>query len=236
MTKKLTSLSVFFPCFNEAQNIPELVGQSLQLIPQVAQKFELIIVNDGSTDNTKKISKQLVEQYSQVRLVSHRENRGYGAALQTGFKKSQYDWIFFTDGDLQFNIKELKKFIKYTDKYQAIIGYRTKRAEGTIRAFNARLFKLYIDSLFRVHVKDIDCAFKLFRAEKIKSIKLFSTGAFVSAEFLYKLKKQGVAFKQVAVKHYPRKFGEPTGANPKVIIKGVMDALKLYLKMKFHLQ
>ncbi|MEA2056879.1 MAG: glycosyltransferase family 2 protein [Patescibacteria group bacterium] len=236
MTKKLPSLSVFFPCFNEAQNIPELVEQSLQFIPQVARKFELIIVNDGSTDDTKKIAKQLVKQHSQVKLVSHRENRGYGAALQTGFKKSKYDWIFFTDGDLQFNIKEFKKFIKYTDKYSVVIGYRIKRAEGTIRAFNARLFKLYIDSLFRVHVKDIDCAFKLFKAEQIKSVKLLSTGAFVSAEFLYKLKKKGVALKQVAVKHYLRKFGEPTGANPKVIVKGVMDALKLYLKMKFHLQ
>ncbi len=236
MTKKLSSLSVFFPCFNEAKNIPTLVEQALDFMPTVANEFELIIVNDGSTDATEQISQTLAEEYSQVKVVSHDENRGYGAALQTGFEKSQYDWIFFTDGDLQFDITELKRFIPYTDQYKVVIGHREKRAEGSIRAFNAGLFKLYIDSLFRVHVEDIDCAFKLFKAETIKSLDLFSTGAFISAEFLYKLKKQGVEVKQLSVKHYPRKFGEPTGANPRVIVQGVLDALKLYLKMKFHLQ
>ncbi len=236
MTKKLSSLSVFFPCFNEAKNISTLVEQALDFMPTVADKFELIIVNDGSTDQTKQVGQALASEYDQVRIVSHEQNQGYGAALQTGFKESRYEWIFFTDGDLQFDITELKKFIRYTDEYKVVIGHRFKRAEGRIRVFNAHLFKLYIDALFRVHVKDIDCAFKLFKAETIKSLDLFSTGAFISAEFLYKLKKQGVEFKQLPVKHYPRKFGEPTGANPRVIVQGVLDALKLYLKMKFHLQ
>ncbi len=233
---KLSSLSVFFPCYNEEKNITILLEQALEFIPQVADKYELIVVNDGSSDNTARVTADLAQDHPEIKLINHQHNRGYGAALQSGFKASQYDWIFFTDGDLQFDLTELKKFLSYIDRYQVVIGYRRRRAEGSLREFNAGLFKLYIDILFRVHVKDIDCAFKLFEAEVIKDLDLFSTGAFISAEFLYKLKKKGVEFKQLPVTHYPRKHGQPTGANIGVIIKGLTDALKLYFKMKFNLQ
>ena len=233
---KLSSLSVFFPCYNEEKNIPLLLEQALDFFPDAAEQYELIVVNDGSTDRTAQVVSAFAEKHRQIKLVNHETNRGYGAALQTGFDHCQYEWLFFTDGDLQFDITELAKFLPYTDHYQAVIGCRRQRAEGTVREFNARLFKLYIDVLFRIHVQDIDCAFKLFKTELIKSLDLVSTGAFISAEFLYKLKKQGVEFKQLPVEHYPRKHGQPTGANPGVIVKGVTDALKLYLKMKFKLQ
>jgi len=236
LEKKLTSLSIFFPCYNEAKNIPELVAQANKVAAEIAEKNELIVVDDGSQDETVAVVKNLQQQYPQLRLVQHKKNQGYGAALQTGFAAAQYDWIFFADGDQQFDLQELKTFVPYVDDYQVIIGYRRQRAEGSLRAFNARLFKLYIDLLFRVHVKDIDCAFKLFKAETIKSLELFSQGAFISSEFLYKLKKKGVRFKQLPVHHYPRQHGQPTGANLKVIIKGVTDALRLYLKMKLKLQ
>ncbi len=234
--KKLSSLSIFFPCFNEAKSIPILIKQADAVANKLAKKYEILVIDDGSQDDTVKVVNNLRSKYANLKLVQHENNKGYGAALQSGFKASQYKWIFFTDGDLQFDISELESFIPFVDDYHVIIGYRRKRAEGTIRAFNARLFKLYIDLLFRVHVKDIDCAFKLFKAETIKSIELFSQGAFISSEFLYKLKKQGVEFKQLPVHHYPRQHGQPTGANLKVIIKGVTDALRLYLKMKFKLQ
>lgn len=230
---KLSSLSVFFPCFNEEKNLPQLIKQALNYIPTIAEQYELIIVNDGSQDNTQAVAQELSQRYQPVRVVSHERNLGYGAALQTGFARSRYEWIFFTDADLQFDITELQRFLPYTDQFKAIIGYRRQRAEGGLRAFNARLFKLYIDVLFRLHVRDVDCAFKLLRADHMRSLDLFSQGAFISAEFLYKLKKQGVKFKQLAVNHYPRQHGEPTGANPKVIVQGVWDALKLYLTMKF---
>jgi hypothetical protein len=130
---------------------------------------------------------------------------------------------------------ELTKFIPYTQEYEVILGYRQNRAEGWSRVLNAKLFKLYIDVLFRVGVKDIDCAFKLMRADLIQNLDLFSTGAFICAEYLYKLKKQGVRFKQLPVKHLPRRYGQPTGARPDVIIKALLDAMRLYLKMKFGL-
>ncbi|MCC6711434.1 MAG: glycosyltransferase family 2 protein [Candidatus Pacebacteria bacterium] len=232
MTNKLKSLSVFFPCFNEEKNIPFFVDEAINFLPKVADKFEIIIIDDGSSDKTKDVAEDLVKNFPMVKLVSHQENRGYGAALRTGFEVAKYDWIFFTDGDLQFRLNQLANFIPYTQTHHVIIGYRKKRAEGKLRAFNASLFKLYIDLLFRVGVRDIDCAFKLFHRKTLQSLHLESTGAFTSSEILYKLKKRGEQFIQLPVNHSKRKFGSPTGNNIKVIIKAGIEALSLYLKIK----
>ncbi len=230
---KLNSLSVFFPCFNESSNIPIFVQKTADFLPKICKKYEIIIVNDGSSDDTIDVVKNLQKNYPYLKLVNHKKNLGYGEALKTGFKHSLYDWIFFTDGDLQFDITQLENFIQHTDEYSVIIGYRTNRADGALRSLNAKLFKIYIDLLFRVHVKDIDCAFKLLKAETIKSINLVSSGAFTTSEFLYKLKKKGQKFKQLPVKHQQRLYGNPTGAKLKVIIKGVWEAFRLYLQIKF---
>lgn len=229
---KLASLSVFFPCYNEARNIRPTIEKALEVIPELARKFELIIVDDGSQDQTAAVAQKLAEQHPEVKVVSHPKNMGYGAALKTGIASSRYDWIFFTDGDQQFDLHELASFIPFTDGYKVIIGYRTNRAEGFARARNAYLFKLFIDILFRLHVKDIDCAFKLINRTVLEDILIESSGAFTSAEMLYKLKKHGVTFKQLPVTHHPRKWGTPTGNNPRVIIRAGYEALKLYSKIK----
>lgn len=232
--KQLTSLSVFFPAFNEAANLPHLLEQANQVVPQLAQEFEYIVVNDGSTDNTIAIVDDLKKQFPNVCIVSHPKNEGYGAALKTGIAAAQYDWIFFTDADLQFDLHDLHSFIPYTEEYNAIIGYRKNRADGSHRKLNAKLFKLYIDLLFRVHVTDIDCAFKLLKRTVVQPIRLESSGAFTTSELLYKLKKQHVRFKELPVSHYPRKYGNPTGANLSVIIKACYEALDLYTHIKLH--
>ncbi len=230
---KLSSLSIFFPAFNEAKNLPTLIKQTFRLLPDIATKYEVIIVNDGSVDNTIAVIEKLQLTYSQLRLVSHPKNLGYGAALRTGINHSKYDWVFFSDADLQFDIKELATFLPASTDNKVVIGYRTHRADGTRRHLNARLFKLFIDLLFRLHVKDIDCAFKLFDRKLVQSIKLTSSGAFTSSELLYKLKKKQVNFKQLPVSHYQRRFGQSTGANFKVIIKAGLEALALYLSIKW---
>lgn len=234
MTKssKISSLSVFFPCFNEEPNVELFVEEALNILPNIAKKFEIIVVNDGSSDGTGKIATSLARKNPFIRAIHHKRNLGYGAALRSGFQAARYDWVFFTDGDLQFRLSQLKKLIPHTEKYDVIIGYRKKRAEGAFRALNARLFKLYIDILFRVHVRDIDCAFKLFKTDVIQSLDLTSSGAFISAEFLYKLKKKHELFKQIPVDHHERQYGSPTGNNPKVIIKAGLEALRLYVSMK----
>ncbi|NCN45717.1 MAG: hypothetical protein AUK08_02605 [Candidatus Pacebacteria bacterium CG2_30_36_39] len=230
--KKLSSLSIFFPCFNEERNIPFFIDEALNFLPKIADKFEIIIINDGSVDDTRLVTDKLTKENPLIKVIHHSENLGYGAALRTGFSVAKYEWVFFTDGDLQFKLSQLKKFIPYTDKNHVIIGYRKNRADGKARVFNAWLFKLYIDLLFRVGVKDIDCAFKLFHRKTLQSLHLESTGAFTSSEVLYKLKKKGEVFVQLPVDHKKRKYGSPTGNNLKVIIKAGIEALSLYLKIK----
>jgi glycosyltransferase involved in cell wall biosynthesis len=231
---KLPSLSVFFPCYNEAANIPLFIQEALEVLPLVAKQFEIIIVNDGSKDGSGAVADVFAEQDKRIRVIHHETNRGYGAALRSGFEAARYDWVFFTDGDLQFKLAQIKKFVQYSDRFSVVIGYRRSRADGGIRAANARIFKLYIDILFRLHVTDIDCAFKLLKRSVLQQVKLESTGAFTSSELLYKLKKHGVIWKQLPVDHLPRQFGNPTGNHPRVVIKAGIEALQLYAHMKLQ--
>lgn len=231
--QKLKSLSIFFPVFNEEANLEILVNQALRIIPTLAKKYELIIVNDGSSDQTLTIANKLQNKHKEVVVVSHDQNKGYGEVLKTGIINSRYEWIFWTDSDLQFDLAELANFVQASqDGASAIIGYRKKRSEGFRRSLNANLFKIYINLLFRLHVKDIDCAFKLIRADLLKELKLSSGSAFTSAEILYRLKKKGVKFVEIAVNHYPRLYGQATGANLKVIIKACYEALATYFNIK----
>lgn len=222
------------PCFNEEKNIEIAVNNAYRILPKIAKKWELIVVNDGSTDLSLKIVNKLIKKNKNIKIINHQKNLGYGAALKSGFKKAKYDWIFFTDSDLQFNVEQLYEFMKYIDKFSIIIGFRKKRAEGFRRSLSANLYKIFIDCLFRIHVKDIDCAFKLLKAKEIKSLNLLANGAMVSAEMLYLFKKKGLIFKQIPVDHKLRLFGKPTGNNLKVIIRAIKEALSLYIKIKFN--
>lgn len=229
---KLPSLSLFFPCYNEENNVEPSVLSALKVLKDVADCFEIIIINDGSSDNTKTVAENLAGIYKEVRVISHAKNRGYGGAVKTGFSNAKYEWTFFTDGDLQFDLGQLKTFIKYTDDYNIIIGYRKNRAEGLRRALIARSFKKLVDMLFKLGVEDIDCAFKLINTGAVRKIDLTCEGAFVSVELLYKLKKQGFSFKELPVDHYNRKSGEATGNNLKVGIRQIADTLKFYFHLK----
>ena len=230
----LLSLSLFYPCYNEEKNVESAIINALEILPKVANTYEIIIVNDGSCDRTKKLAENIAVAHKEVKIINHLQNKGYGAALKTGFANSQYEWVFFTDGDLQFDLNQIEEFLPFTNAYQVIIGYRPHRAEGEVRALNARLFRLFVDALFSLHVKDIDCAFKLIKNEAVKKISLESNGAMISAELLYKLKKIGYKFKQLPVKHYPRKHGKPTGSNLKVIIKAGKEMVVSYFRTFCH--
>ncbi len=232
----LSSLSMFVPCFNEAKNLPHVLDQALEVLPQVATEFEIIVVDDGSSDQTSQVAREYQKKTKVVKLVTHQQNKGYGAAVRTGIEHSSYDWIFYTDGDGQFDLVELKKLIPLRREGFAVLGYRKKRVEGFKRVIMAKMYKLYIDLLFRVHVKDIDCAFKLFKSSDLKKLNLFSNGAFISAEILYRLKKNKIKFQQIPVSHYHRKHGEASGASLKVILIGLWEPLRLYLRMKMGWQ
>ncbi len=233
MVKKLPSLSIFFPFYNEEANIAAQAKDALKIAPNFAQKWEIILVNDGSADKTGQIAQELAQKYPGVRAVSHPQNRGYGAAVKTGLKKSHYDWIFFSDGDRQFNLKELEKLVEKSDQADLVIGYRQKRADSFIRLANAKLFNFLIRILFGLKAKDIDCAFKLIKKEVVENIwPLKSDGALVSSELLIKAKKKGYKIIEVPVSHRPRQAGKQTGANPRVIFKAFYDIAALWRELK----
>lgn len=229
LKNKLPELSLFYPAYNEAGNIEEAVEQALAVLPKISNKFEIIVVNDGSTDATRQIAKRLSEQYKNVKLASQ-SNKGYGGALKRGFKEAKYDWVFFTDSDLQFDLRELSKFVEQSDNFDMLLGYRKKRAEGLKRDLIAKCLKLWSFVLlgFPRQIKDIDCAFKLIKSSAIKSIyPLHSNGAMVSTELLLRLIRKGYTFHQIGVKHYERSAGIATGNNMKVILKAVLDTIHL---------
>lgn len=225
----LSSLSAFFPCYNEEENLKKLVDSTCSFLSTVAKKYEIIIVDDGSTDQTKKIIAKLQAECSQFRIISHPKNAGYGAALKTGIEHSKMDWVFWMDGDLQFDIKSLRGFVSYTDRFDAIIGYRAHRADTFLRKVNGELYTRLINFLFGLDIRDIDCAFKLIRRKRLEKVTIETSSAFTSAEILIKLKRSGIAFKQLSVPHFPRKFGSPSGGSLKVIFKGLRQTVQFFL-------
>jgi len=234
MKRKLDSLSSFFPVYNEERNIQKLVENLLKILPKVAEKYEIIIVNDGSTDGTEKIINKLTEENVYIRALHHKENQGYGAAIRSGFVNSQYNYIFFTDGDNQFDVFEIKKLINYINEYDIVIGYRINRKDNFIRRFNAWSWHILIRLLFGLNIRDVNCAFKLFRRGVMKKINIESEGAMINAEILAHAKMYGFSIKQIGVCHYPRQWGKQSGANFKVLVKAFWELIKVYKKLKME--
>jgi glycosyltransferase involved in cell wall biosynthesis len=229
---KLASLSIFFPAYNEEGNITTTIIDARNAAKQVSKEYEIIVVNDGSTDRTEEIVKEMQKFDQNIRIISHKKNKGYGAAVKTGLASCKKDWIFFTDSDGQFHYDELQKFVDHTGGSDLIIGYRRKRMDPFHRVFVAQvLLKIWNFLLFGLTVRDVDCAYKLFKKEVRDSIKLETESAITVTELLVKAKSLGYRIIQLPVNHYPRKFGEQTGGNWRVIAKAAKESFKLRRKI-----
>ena len=226
------SLSAFFPCYNEEKNLEPLVREALQVLNNLVTQYEILIINDGSSDDTGLIADSLSERYNNVLVIHHQKNGGYGAALISGFNNSSYEWIFFTDGDHQFFMKEIELLLADIDSHDALIGFRKKRRDSWHRILYARSWNVLIKLLFNLNVRDINRAFKLIKKKSLEGITLQSSGAMISTELLVKLKLSGASIKEVGVSHKPRLYGTQTGANLKVILKAFIELFKLYRVMK----
>ena len=225
----LSSLSVFFPAYNEAKNIRETVLRGKEAARKAAARYELIVVNDGSSDGTREIVDALVrEDPEHVRAVHHAANLGYGAALKSGIAAARHDWVFFTDADLQFDLEELSLLAAHAGEHSVVIGHRAPRRDPFMRLVNAFGWNVLVRLLFGLKVKDIDCAFKLFERRLVEHLPLKAEGAMLSAELLIRLSRQGIAIKEVPVTHLPRKAGSPTGAKLSVIARAFKEMAFLF--------
>ncbi len=231
MAKILPELSIFFPFWNEEKNIREVVLKASQVAHEVAEKWEIIIVNDGSSDNTLGEAEALVKSEKNIRIISHTPNRGYGAAIKEGLEKSKYNYVVFTDGDGQFDFSEVDKFVENIEDVDMVIGYRKKRRDHNLakRLMLMNLLKAWDFVLFGFLFRDIDCGFKMFTRRAIDEISpLRSEGAMITTEILAKAVRKKLKIKQVEVSHYQRKFGKQTGANLPVIVRAILESLILW--------
>lgn len=226
------SLSLVLPAHNEEENIRIVVEQALQVLPRYADIFEIIPVNDGSKDATATILEQMAAEDDRVRPVSYAVNKGYGGALVSGFNTTRYDYVMFMDADRQFDIADIARLAPFVGQYDIVAGFRMERSDALIRRVNAEVFNIAVRMLFGVHLRDLDCAFKIFRGDQLRSLDLISNGALINCEMQAKLRLQGATLQQVGVQHYPRLAGNPTGGSLKVILKAMRDILILRSKMR----
>jgi glycosyltransferase involved in cell wall biosynthesis len=234
---RVPSLSYFFPAHNEAENIEPLVDEALGVLPELAERFEIIAVDDGSRDGTSEIADRLAAAHpAVVRVAHHPTNLGYGAALRTGIGSARYPLVAFTDGDRQFRLADLRLLLdrlSADDAPDVVAGYRIRRADPLVRRIYARLYRLALVLFYRLTVRDVDCACKLFRREALQGVRLESGGAFLSAELLIKIGARGHRIVEVPVPHYPRTAGRQSGANPRVILRAIRDFWRLRLLLWF---
>ncbi|CAN5572237.1 hypothetical protein BH10ACT11_BH10ACT11_16750 [soil metagenome] len=208
MTK---SISVVLPAFNEEASIRGAVDAAVEALDAILDDFEVIVVDDGSSDATARIATELVgENPGRVRALQHRRNRGYGAAIRTGFQAGEKDLLFYTDADSQFDVKELSYFLPLIDEYDVVVGFRVYRYDSVLRSVLSWVYNRIVRILFRVRVRDVDCAFKLFRREVLDAIFIESDDFFVDAELVAKARRWNFRILEKGVRHYPRLAGETT--------------------------
>ena len=226
------SISVFFPCFNEQENVGQITENALTVLEKLDADFEVIIVNDGSSDDTGRIADEIAGRLDRVKVVHHPRNFGYGAALQSGFKAATKELVFYTDGDGQFDIGEMPPLLDLMGQYDIVSCYRLDRKDPVVRKINAWCWTKLVCLLFGLRIRDIDCAFKLYKREIFDSIDLLSTGALIDVEVLARATRKGYTITQKGVHHYPRKAGEQTGANLRVILRAFKELIQLHRRIR----
>lgn len=231
MSKKLSSVSIIFPAYNEEENIANSINNAIKAFSKYFDVVTVIPVDDGGHDATGEIIDNMASKDSRIKPVHHEVNKGYGAALRSGFAAAENDYIFFSDSDGQFDLEEIALLLAHIDRFDMVLGYRAHRADPLHRKLNAWAWGSLVRLLFRVKVRDIDCAFKLFRRNIFNEIQLQAGGAMVNTELLALARKRGFSMTNVPVSHYPRQLGEQTGANPLVILRAFAELFKLYAKI-----
>jgi glycosyltransferase involved in cell wall biosynthesis len=219
MPEKKPDISMFTPAYNEENTVKGTVEAARNMLSRVANKYEIIIVDDGSVDNTGKIADELAKKYPEVRVVHHRPNKGYGMALRSGIAASKYEYIFYTDADLQFDLNDIGKLIPLLKKADIVSAYRVRRIDPVLRKFAAWVYNIIIWLYWGYYIKDIDCAFKIYHRKIFDTFNLSCTHGIIDPEILIKAKVNGFKIAQVGVKHLPRKKGKTVFAGRLGLIK-----------------
>jgi len=232
MTRSTPALSLVFPAFNEAENLPALIESAISIGEGLDLDFEIVIVDDGSRDASADVVEAVRNGEPRIRLIRHESNRGYGAALRAGLREARGKLVFFSDADLQFDLDELTTLLHHAGEFDIVAGYRQPRRDPWGRRLLATGWGWLVDTLFDIQVRDIDCAFKIFRRHVIEAIPIESVGAFVNTEILIRARQKNFRIHQVPVTHRRRRFGRQSGANPGVILRALLELASLYRELR----
>jgi len=223
------SVVIFFPVYFDEATIRTVAMKSLKVLSDIASRYKVVIVDDGSPDKSGEIADELASEYPEIVSIHHKENRGYGAALQSGFKYAKdFDWICFTDGDDQYDINELYHLSKLFHHYDMIVTFRYAKIYGTVRIFISYVYNYTIRKIFKSPFRDHSCALKAVRSGVINDIKLISTSPFIGAEIIIKTMVKGYPIGEVGIVTYPRRFGESSSTSMSNIIASIRDMLRVY--------
>ncbi len=226
------SISVFFPAYNDAGSIGTLVEKALALLPRYTDDYEVIVVNDGSSDSTAALLDALACNEPNLRVIHHPNNRGYGGALRTGFLHATKDLVFYTDGDGQYDVNELATLLPLlSDEVDVVNGYKRKRSDNQRRIVLGGIYKLLARTLFDLPIRDVDCDFRLLRRSAIQSIELVSTSGCICTEMVYKLHAAGYCFTETPVHHYPRLHGQSQFFTLHRVARTALDFFALWMKL-----
>ncbi len=228
----MVSISVFFPCYNEQENVGPTVERAIVVLEKLNADFDIIIVDDGSSDDTGKIAADIADRDDRVKVVHHPHNLGYGAALQSGFEAATKELVFYTDGDGQFDISEMPPLLELMAQYDIVSGYRLDRKDSAMRKINGWCWTKLVCLLFGLKIRDIDCAFKLYKREVFDNMELWSTGALIDTEILARAARKGYRITQIGVHHYRRTAGEQSGANLRVILRAFKELFVLQRRIR----
>lgn len=224
---RLRSLTVVLPSRDEEANLPRVVPDAVRAASAIADTVEIVIVDDGSRDRTHAVALDLARADERVRVLRHETGRGYGAALRTGFAAATHEWVFYTDSDGQFDLDDLVALPGLLHACDVVVGYRVRRQDRWLRCLGGWFWTRIVNAAFGMHLRDADCAFKIFPRSFLSSTPLVSTGALISAELVARARGSGLRVEQLAVRHRPRLFGKPSGAHPRVVARALRELVLL---------
>jgi glycosyltransferase involved in cell wall biosynthesis len=231
-TRPPFGLSVFFPAYNDSGTIASLVIAAVQTARRLTPDYEVLVVNDGSTDSTAEIADELARLYPQVRIIHHPQNRGYGGALRTGFASATREVIFYTDGDAQYDPREMTRlWERMTDEVDLVNGYKISRSDPLHRIIIGRIYHHTVKLLFGLKVRDVDCDFRMMRRSIFERVRLEKNSGVICLEMMKKIQDAGFRITEVPVHHYHRAYGKSQFFNVARIFRTAADVLKLWLAL-----
>jgi glycosyltransferase involved in cell wall biosynthesis len=232
MNPAVESISAFFPCFDDEPTIGSMVNLAFSTIEKVGADGDVIVINDGSTDGSAYVLKELADLHPRMRVVTHENNRGYGGALLSGFAAATQQWVFYTDGDAQFDPSELELLVRAArDDIDVVQGYKIRRADSIVRRVIGRVYHRFVALLFGLRIRDTDCDFRLIRAAALDRVQLVHTSGVICVELVRKLQDSGAHFVEVPVHHYPRVYGQSQFFRPSQVISSLIDLAGLFVRL-----